>query len=135
MNQMRLWAAAAIILLVVVIGFALSVPRTGDLALEPAPTEDPVIPAVTFTDSFRRSVHTISGSVVAPNACAIVSATASVTGEASTTQGILVALSLTTDEGVCLQLPTPTKFETTVTAPAALPITVTVNGVVATTTP
>lgn len=134
MNRMRLWASAAIIAVVILIAFALSVPHVSDSNVEEQPAAVATIPTVTLRDSFKKGVHTISGSLEASNACIAVSASAATTGSASSTEGILVTISLQSDSGVCLQVPTRMNFETTLSAPAALPITVTVNGSLATTT-
>ena len=136
MNPVRLWVSAAIITFVVLIVFALSVPHTRDSRVEaplsPATTS---VPAVILRDVFKKGVHTISGSIEAPNACTFVSASATLVGNASSTENILVAISLSLDSGVCLQIPTRVSFQTTLVAPASLPIVVTVNGSPATMTP
>jgi hypothetical protein len=135
MRYSRLWLAATIIALVVFGGFVLSVPHTKDvdtgLSLESVATS---VPIVTVRDSFKKGLHTITGSLEAPNACASVTAEATYSGDTPDTEGILVALSLPEDSGVCLQVPTRVSFTATVSAPARLPITVTVNGTAATTT-
>lgn len=131
---MRLWAAATIIALVVLITFVLSVPHTRDLGVKSElPSEMTSVPIVTLHDVFKKGVHTITGSIEAPNACATVNAEASVISTASSTENILMAISMQTDTGVCLQLPTPIAFQTTISAPAHLPFIVTVNGAVSTT--
>lgn len=135
MKYTRLRVAATIIALIVGIGFLLSVPHTHDVKETPKVSTAPQsIPVVTLQDSFKNNLHTIIGTVTAPNACTIVTANATVSGDASSTQSILVALSMPPDTGICLQLPTPVDFKTTVTAPAHLPFVVTVNGVIASTT-
>ena len=132
MNHKRLWISATIIAIVILIGFVLSVPHTRDVR-EAAPEGAAAnIPTVTLRDVFKKGVHTITGSVEAPNACTFASAEAMLQGDASTTQSILVNITLPTDTGVCLQLPTRAAFETTITAPARLPFTVMVNGSMAT---
>lgn len=135
MNHMHLWASAGIIAVVIVIAFAFSVPRTRDIAVEESivPTTD-IVPTVTLRDVYKKGVHTISGSLETPNACTTVLASATATGTASSADSILVAIITQFDTGVCLQVPTSVRFETTVTAPADLPITATVNGSLATTT-
>ena len=133
MNHTRLWAAATIIALVVIISFVLSVPHTRDLAVPQAERAAATIPSVTVRDSFKKGVHTISGSIEAPDACTTVSAKASLTSVAPNTESILVEISTLDESGICLQLPTRISFQTTVTAPARTPITVTVDGAVATT--
>ena len=136
MNHTRLWVVAAIIALIVIAGFALSVPHTRDVAVTVSKQATPAsIPVVTLQDAFKKNWHTITGSIEAPDACIIVTADATVTGAASSTQKILVAVSMPSDTGgVCLQLPTLMNFKTTVSAPAGLPLIATVNGVLASTT-
>lgn len=134
MNHTRLWAAAVIITFVIIVGFVLSVPHTRDIArTEDVDTEEPGVSPVTLRDSFKKGVHTITGSLTAPNACAAASAQATFVSEASSTDNILLDISLSEDSEVCLQLPTLLDFSATVAAPANVPITVTVNGSVATT--
>ncbi|MBU6388311.1 hypothetical protein KGQ72_00295 [Patescibacteria group bacterium] len=133
MNQTRLWAAATIIALVVLIGFVLSVPHTRDVPHLASNTETPSIPLVTLHDVFRKGVHTITGSLEAPNACTMVSAESLLQDNASSTGRILVQISMPPDAGVCLQVPTRATFQTTIAAPVHLPIEATVNGSVAST--
>lgn len=135
MSHMRLWASAAIIALVILISFAFSVPRVRDV-VEPISLvkEKITVPVITLNDSFKKGTHTITGSLETPNACTSVSAEATLVGNASSTEGILVAISAPPDSGVCLQMPTKANFQTTISVPANLPIKVTVNGSEATTT-
>lgn len=134
MSHTRLWTSAAIIAFVVIIGFALSVPHTRDSGRSFFPSDVKTsIPTVTLHDVYRKGTHTITGSVIAADACASVSATATRSSNADA-ENILVAISLSEGVGICLQIPTPMNFQTSVNAPAHLPITVTVNGSVATTT-
>lgn len=134
MKHSRLWLSASIIALVIIIGFVISVPHTRDVpGARALNVTTPGVPEVALRDVFKKGVHTISGSVEAPDACSTVSAEASLTGDASSTQSILVAVSIATDAGICLELPTRETFQTTLAAPAQLPLFVTVNGVTATT--
>lgn len=134
MNQTRLWAAAAIILVVVIAGFALSVPHAREVpAAPPSPAEALSAPLVTLHDAFKKGTHTITGSLEAPDACTTASAAASLTGDASSTESILVAIQMPADSGVCLRLPTRAAFSATISAPSGLPLTATVNGVAAST--
>lgn len=132
-HRMRLKASAGIIAVVILLSFALSVPHTRDTGPQTVLETAVAVPAVTIRDSFRKGVHTISGTVEAANACASVNAEASLVGNASGTEGITVALTLERQPGVCLELPTPLRFETSIEAPADLPLTVTVNGAPAST--
>jgi hypothetical protein len=133
MSHTRLWVAAAIIGLVVIAGFVLSVPHTRDVhVVVPSPASS--VPAVTLHDAFKKGVHTITGSLNVPNPCTTVSTQATLQGTASSTQSILVQISLSADSGVCLQVVTRATFQTTLSASAHLPFMVTVNGSVATST-
>ena len=134
MKHTRFWIAASIIALVVIIGFALSVPHTRDAQIKKVQNNVAAVPVVSLHDSFKKGTHTITVSIAAPNACTIVSADASVLGDASSTQKILVNIAMPLDVGVCLQLPTTETFSVSITALAHLPISATVNGAVASTT-
>lgn len=135
MNHTHFWTAAAIIACVVVIGFAFSVPHTHDIVkTTTTPSSVTAVPAVTLHDSFKKGLHTITGSLEAPNACTIVTARAVISGNASSTESIVVPISMPNDVGVCLQLSTLVNFSVTISAPAHLPMRATVNGHEATTT-
>lgn len=129
MNHKRLWVAAAIIALILLVGFMLSAPHTHDVSgTTTSQTATTSVSAIKLHDVFKKGMHTITGSINAPNACADVTAQATLSAE-----NIVVALSLPEDTGVCLQLPTQVNFSTTISAPAHTPITATVNGSSATT--
>ena len=130
MTHARLWLASAIIIIVLVVGFVLSVPHTSEV-IEKVTTQskESRVPLVQLHDTFRKGVHTITGSIEVLNACAGVTAESSRTGDES----ILVAISVSEDSNVCLQIPTDISFSTTVPAPANIPITATINGAPATT--
>ena len=135
MSHTRLWTAAGIIAFVVIVGFILSVPRVSDVARTSLSQEVAApVPAVTLRDTFKKGVHTISGSLDAPNACTSATAQASLATDASGARNILVAIAMPVDTDICLQVPTRVNFSTTVEAPAGLPLTATVNGEPATTT-
>ena len=128
MNHMRLWASAAIIAIIILVTFAISVPRTRDIEVKLSlPVATTSVPSVILRDAFKKGVHTISGSIEALNACTSVSASATLVGNASSTQNILVAISMEPDSGVCLQVPARISFQATISAPVNLPITATVN--------
>jgi len=131
---MRLWVAATIIACVVAIGFFLSAPRTSDRAENTVPSVAlESIPEVAMRDVYKKGTHTITGSLLAPNVCTVASAVATLQGAATSTESILVEVSMPVDEGVCLQVPTRVVFQTTIAAPDDLPLVVTVNGSPATT--
>jgi hypothetical protein len=134
MHQKRLWLSAAIIAVVILLTFAISVPRTREVA-NTAPTQvASSTPIVKVHDSYRRGTHTITGSIEAPNACTSVEASAILEGSASSTARVLLTISLPADTGICLQLPTPITFQTSVEGPAEVIFTATVNGELASTT-
>ena len=135
MNHMRLWTAATIIAVFIFVGFVLSVPRASDGPIVPLPEEvEAPTPSVTVHDVFKKGIHTITASLLAPNACATVTASSTLQSTASSTESMLIAIELAIDTGVCLQMPTLIKVSTTVTAPSNIPITASVNGVMASTT-
>ena len=134
MNHKRFWVAVTIIAVIVIVGFALSVPHTRDAAKIAAQQKAVQVPVVSLHDSFKKGTHTIAGSIDAPDACTITTASAVVSGDASSTQKILVNISMPADVGVCLQVSTAMTFSVTVSAPAHLPISATVNGLEASTT-
>lgn len=134
MSHKRLWISATIIAFAIIAGFVFSVPHTRDIPRAPESPKVTVVPPVTLHDAFKKGMHTIIGSVEVPNACTNVTATASLVGDASSTQNIVVAISMPSDSGVCLELPTRMTFSTTIAAPAHLPLSATVNGMAATTT-
>lgn len=135
MKYSRLWLAASIIAFVVVVGFVLSVPHTRDVGkTEQSQSNAASAPVVSLRDLFKKGVHTITGTMEVPNACTAVTVLAALSGDTANPDGILVQISYPADIGVCLQVPTSVSFSTTISAPAGLPLTATVNGVAATTT-
>lgn len=135
MNHTRLWIVSALIACIIVASFLVSILRAqraeapgGSLPL----ATEAVPAAVTVKDVFRKGTHTISGSVVVPDACTTPTTESSLGGEAPDSQSIILDLSYPEDVGVCLQVPTSVSFTTTIAAPAGLPIIVMVNGVIAT---
>lgn len=135
MSHKRLFIVATIIAGIILVGFVLSVPHTRDVPVELlSENVTPSVPSVTIRDSFKKGVHTITGSIEVPDACTTVSAQAMRAGDASSTESILVDIAMSEDSGICLERATVVRFETTIAAPAQLPIAATVNGAPATTT-
>lgn len=134
MKSSRLWQAATIIAVIIIVGFVISVPHTTRDTVQAPEEIVAAVPTVTLRDAYKKGTHTVSGSLEAPNACATVFAEATYApGAASSTGSILVALTLADDGGVCLQVPERMTFSTTVSAPVDLPIVATVNGETAST--
>src|SRR3989344_2139458 len=111
-QRRRLWVAALIIAVAVIGGFALSVPRAREIP-EPSgsATAASPIPVVTLHDSYAKGVHSITGSLVAPNVCASLTASASVESER-----IVLDLAMPADPQLCLQVPTKLTFSVSVKA-------------------
>ncbi|MGH7175036.1 MAG: hypothetical protein ACREGR_01605, partial [Minisyncoccia bacterium] len=129
----RLYFIAGGIALVIIAGFALSVPHLKDVG---APsTQNPgstaiVTPTVYLHDAYKKGTHTISGKVLAADPCAIVNASASVIpGAASSTPDtILVTLDMPPDTGNCLQEPATSTFALSVQAASNAVFTASING-------
>lgn len=130
MSHIRLWTSAGIIATVLIISFMLSVPHTRDLPRSAEPEKEIfAVPNVILHDSYKKGVHTIAGSLMTPNACMVATAVAT-----SSADRILVSVTMPEDTGVCLQEPSRATFSVTISAQASLPIQVTVNDLVASTT-
>lgn len=128
MTHTRLWVAATIIAGIILIGFVITVPRAGDVSEPRTTTEDEIVPPeVRLRDSFKKGMHTITGTVEAPNPCTVISATAIYEDATSSDPSIRVVLSMPKDTGICVQQAVTLTFSTTVEAPANVPISATVN--------
>ncbi len=130
MFEKRLWVSALILVVVIVGGFALSVPRAQEV-LEPANTSQttPVISMLALRDSFKNGVHTIKGRITVADVCT------TITADVSLQDGrIIVAVSTPEDVRVCLKIPTELPFTVSIKAPADAPLVATINGVPATVT-
>lgn len=121
-----------------ILGFIYFVPPTNDLSVTP---EEGVVPAtttpsVTVKDSYKKGTHTITGSILAPNACTVVTATSNVVPSvaSSTPAVITLRISMPEDTGICLQVPQEKSFSVTAVAGADAVIQATVNGQMASTT-
>jgi hypothetical protein len=130
--QMRLWAAALILAALIIVGFVLSVPHAREVREAGGELGASTTPLVSLHDVYKKGVHTITGSVMAPDACTQVSVEATLSDLSSST--ILLALTMPPDEGPCLTIPTPTPFTTSLTAPRDALVEVRVNGLIASST-
>lgn len=137
MTHKRLWIVATLIACLIVASFLVSVLRAQNAEAPVASIISNIttVPTVTIKDSYRKGIHTINGTIIAPNACVVATADATLTSNASSTPLILLNISLPEDAGVCLQVSTPIVFSTTITAPPGLAIIAKVNGAPVTTTP
>jgi len=116
-------------IVVLIVAFALFIPRANRVG-EVAPKSDQTAsstPSVMIHDTIANGIHTISGSVLLPNPCTTLSASAEVATD--TPQVITVLLSAPHDSGVCLEVPTSEIFSVTAAASTTASIEATVNGV------
>lgn len=120
-NHTRLWAAATIIGAIIIGGFVLSVPRGREVP-EGSAQATAGVPKIVVRNAFKKGVHTLSGSVLAPDACTSVSAEASLVGDE-----ILLALSMSEDVDICLEVSTPVTFSTSLEAPVGASVRTTLN--------
>ena len=134
-RRTRFRAASVIIACVVLAGFLFMTPHAREVVRTEAPKPAEPAQVVALRDAYRKGVHSISGTLDVPDACATVSASAETAGTASSTETIIVALVVPTTEGVCLQVPSLAAFAVKVSAPAGARVSsVTVNGRTASTT-
>src|SRR3989344_7409743 len=136
MRHTPLWIVAVIIAFAIIVSFVFSVPHTrdvGEVATQNIATAS--IPLVTLRDTFKKGLHTITGSITVPDACTTVSAEAITASSTDEGDSIHLMLSISEHTGVCLELPTTMLFHASVRASTGLPIIVTVNGVMASTSP
>lgn len=111
----------------VVSGYALFIPQTNkDEVVAPVEGNPEPAPIVTLDATYRRGVHTISGTIEAPTPCTLVGVESAVAS--STPASITVSLTLTPDEDICVQVVTPLPFSVTAAAPEDAVIAVTVQG-------
>ncbi len=129
MNYPRFYLVIGILVAVLAFVFLFSVPRTyDDVDEQIIVVSETEAPKVSLKDVFKKGAHTLTGSIEAPNACASVDAEAMYEKDVSGEERISIAITLTQHDGICLQLPTQLRFSESVSAPADLPISVTVNG-------
>lgn len=127
MSHKRLYIAAAIVAVLVLISFLISVPRAEDGAEVARTEETSTVPSeISLSSVYNKGAYTISGAVLAPDACTSATTEARLVGDPAT--GIEVAITLSESDDVCLEIPTMTRFSLSLTAPAELPIAATVNG-------
>ena len=131
----RLWVVAVVIVILIAAWFALSVPHTrgvyAPVAMRMLATSTE--PVVMLRDTYHKGVHTLSGTLEAPDACTFTTATATLVGASSSAESIALTILMPLDTGVCLQEAQQTTFSAMLTAPPGLPITTTVNGILAST--
>jgi hypothetical protein len=132
MSHTRLWAAAAIIALIVLGSFVFSVPHTRDATIPRVAESKEVAPIVRITESYKRGTRTLKGTLTMPDACGRVSAVASPAQDG--TEHIVVQVTLEPSSGICLELPTEASFSVQFDASEQTPVTVFVNGHAASTT-
>ena len=92
-------------------------------------TETPT-PVVTLKDSYKKGVHTYTGTYTVATPCHTISATATVA--VGTPDVVTIAITAPADEGMCVQVIATKTFTVTATAGKDAKVEVQVNGVPAT---
>jgi hypothetical protein len=135
MHNMRLWSAAAVIAVILIVGFALSVPHLSDMGVSHPTAATPALPVVYVHDAYKKGAHTLTVKVAAPDACTVItgSANAVAADASSTPDTIAITLDMPADAGVCLQEPATTTLSLSAAAGASAKITASINGTTATT--
>ncbi len=112
---------AVLVVLVLALGvFFTFTSRDGD----PEVVEETAAPSVNVESEYEEGVHYITGTVSVPDRCISVIPSSTLLPD-----GVMrVDLSLSPDEGLCLELPTEVEFSTEVEAPEEAPLEVYVNG-------
>ena len=123
MDTKRLWSAAAVIGVVLIVGFVLSVPQVRDLGARPAPVVATSTPVVYFHDVYKKGMHTITAKIALPDACTNISGQAS-----APTDTVTLAFDMPADTDICLQEVATTTLSLTVAANAGATITASING-------
>jgi hypothetical protein len=114
-------------------GFALFIPHANKGGEQsPHLEQSTMLPSVSLSDSYKKGIHTISGTVEAPTPCITLTADTSVAS--GTPDTISVMITMPADTGICLQVITDLPFNVTVAAGMDARIVALVNGVVASTT-
>jgi hypothetical protein len=131
---LRIALAVFVAVVIIIAAFAFFTPhanRGGEQAPSASIVQKPV-PDVSLSDSYKKGMHTISGSIMAPTPCTSVTADASV---ASGTPAVIsVTISMPSDAGICLQQATVVPFKVSAAAGADAIIAAYVNGAPASTT-
>lgn len=128
MKSRRLWTAAAILGVLILLLFVLSVPRAQEVRELRELTAETAMPVVAWSHTYLKGTYTVTGTVTVPDACAGVAAVARHEGDPENPSAVIVALTMPADIGVCLEIPTKVSFSVAIAGPPDLPITVTVNG-------
>ncbi len=129
---MRAWHFLAILLIVVVAAYAFYAYHTSEGVVPPKAAVKPSATLASITHAYAKGTHTVSGTVLAPDACTNVNATASF---ASSSDEIRVDIEAPADQGLCLQLPTAVTFSVKASGDSSATAAIYLNGALATTTP
>jgi len=103
------------------------------VAMQVATSSTPAITLASFSDSYHRGVHTLSGALITPTPCYIV-VTQSTLVPSTTPPLIQLNLSIPQDTGRCLDLPATTTFRVTQHSARDSVVNVYLNGILATST-
>jgi hypothetical protein len=131
MQHRRLYLIAGAIALVIIAGFALSVPRLRDAgrSASEAPAAASATPLVYLHDAYKKGTHSLTGKVAIADPCIPVSAEAHALPAASgTPPAILISLDIPPPTGVCLEETATATFMLTVAAGSDASFSASING-------
>lgn len=130
MTTRRVTGSALIILLVLFLGFTLSVPRTKDIVEEGdalQTQESHPQPTLSLERSYRRGTHTLTGTLLVDTRCTKLTTEVEVTPEGIVPPTITLRLATEDTAGVCLMLSEERAFSITADAPEDATVLVFVN--------
>jgi hypothetical protein len=132
--KLRLALTVFLAVMIVIASFAFFTPHANK-NVELAPVAEKLtitLPNVRYSDTYKKGIHTINGSVSAPTPCTELSASLGVAS--GTPELISVTLLMPRDTGICLQRSTTLPFTVSTPASAKADIEILVNGMLATST-
>jgi hypothetical protein len=127
---MRSWIIAGALIIALIGAYGVYALKAGEGANAPKTpaASAPAAALASVKDIYSKGTHTVSGIVLAPDACTEVETTV------ATSSGPSLYLVTPADDGICLQLPTEVSFSAAVDAGATTSVRVYLNEQLATTT-
>ena len=126
---MRSWILAFALLIALIAAYAFyAIHAGGGAAAGERATARATATFVSVKDTYSGGTHSISGIVLAPDACAEAVATTTIA------DGIRVDVTVPASEGICLEVPTKEPFAASASGDADAVVSVYLDGVFATTT-
>ncbi len=129
--NVRLVVSIFICIVVITAGIFFFATYEGAQVKEKVPTQATTTPAVTLKDSFKKGIHTITGTVTVPTPCTEIDANAAV-DSAQNPPVIQVNITTTASEGICLLRAENEAFTLKVTAPESATVVTSVDGILVT---